>query len=44
MMSIHDQQGGRKYLSGAEHTRFLLAADHAPRDVRAFCHIGPVTS
>ncbi len=38
MMSIHDQQGGRKYLSGAEHTRFLAAADQAPRDVRAFCH------
>jgi integrase len=37
-MSIHDQAGGRKYLTGAEHTRFLAAADQAPRDVRAFCH------
>ena len=38
MMSIHDSAGGRKYLTGAEHTRFLAAADLAPRDVRAFCH------
>ncbi len=38
MMSIHDEAGGRKYLTGAEHTRFLQAADLAPRDVRAFCH------
>ncbi len=38
MMSIHDRDGGRKYLTGAEHARFLLAADQAPRDVRAFCH------
>jgi len=38
MMSIHDQAGGRKYLTGAEHARFLQAADLAPRDVRAFCH------
>lgn len=38
MMSLHDQDGGRKYLTGEEHKRFLLAADAAPRDVRAFCH------
>ena len=38
MMSLHDQQGGRKYLTREEHIRFLLAADRAPRDVRAFCH------
>jgi integrase len=38
MMSLHDQQGGRKYLTRDEHIRFLLAADQAPRDVRAFCH------
>ncbi len=38
MMSLHDQAGGRKYLTRDEHTRFLLAADQAPRDVRAFCH------
>jgi len=38
MMSIHDQAGGRKYLTGAEHARFLQAVDLAPRDVRAFCH------
>jgi integrase len=38
MMSLHDQAGGRKYLTREEHIRFLLAADQAPRDVRAFCH------
>jgi integrase len=38
MMSIHDQAGARKYLTREEHTRFLRAADQAPRDVRAFCH------
>lgn len=38
MMSLHDQTGGRKYLIREEHIRFLLAADQAPRDVRAFCH------
>ncbi len=38
MMSIHGQDGGRKYLTGAEHARFLAAADQARRDVRAFCH------
>ncbi len=38
MMSLHDQSGGRKYLTREEHIRFLLAADQAPRDVRAFCH------
>ena len=38
MMSLHDQAGGRKYLTRKEHTCFLQAADQAPRDVRAFCH------
>ena len=38
MMSLHDQAGGRKYLTREEHIRFLRAADQAPRDVRAFCH------
>jgi hypothetical protein len=38
MMSLHDQAGGRKYLTREEHARFLLAVDQAPRDVRAFCH------
>ena len=38
MMSIFDQAGGRKYLTAEERTRFLAAADQAPRDVRAFCH------
>ncbi len=38
MMSLHDQAGGRKYLTREEHIRFLLAADQAPRDVHAFCH------
>lgn len=38
MMSIHDQTGGRKYLTDEERRRFLAAADAAPRDVRAFCH------
>ena len=38
MMSLHDQAGGRKYLTREEHARFLQAADQAPRDVRAFCH------
>lgn len=38
MMSIHDRAGGRKYLTAAEHARFLAAADLTRRDVRAFCH------
>ena len=38
MMSIHDQAGGRKYLTEDERRRFLAAADAAPRYVRVFCH------
>ena len=31
MMSLHDQDGGRKYLTAEEHKCFLLATDTAPR-------------
>ena len=38
MISIHNQAGSRKYLTEAEHARFLAAAEQVPPDVRAFCH------
>jgi len=38
MMSIHDRAGGRRYLTEDECRRFLVAADAAPREVRASCH------
>lgn len=38
MMTLFDQAGGRKYLTAEERDGFLVAADRAPRDVRAFCH------
>ena len=39
MMSLHGPDGGRKYLTAEERRAFLAAADRAPRDVRAFCHL-----
>lgn len=36
---IHDEAGRRKYLSGAERTRFLHASDYLPADMRALCHV-----
>jgi len=38
MTGLRDAAGGRKYLTAEERTRFLAAADAAPREVRAFCH------
>ena len=36
---VHDEAGRRKYLSGAERTRFLLAADRLPPSMQALCHV-----
>ncbi len=34
---LFDAGGNRKYLSQAERDAFMLAAGHAPRDLRTFC-------
>jgi integrase len=36
---VHDQAGRRKYLSAAERTRFLDAADRLAPPMRALCHV-----
>lgn len=36
---IHDEAGRRKYLNGAERTRFLGAADGLAPPMRALCHV-----
>jgi integrase/recombinase XerD len=36
---VHDEAGRRKYLSGAERTRFLGAADSLAPKMRALCHV-----
>lgn len=38
MSGLHDAAGARKYLTAEERARFLVAADAAPRAVRALCH------
>jgi integrase/recombinase XerD len=35
--SLYGPSGERKYLNGAERSRFISAAERAPPDVRAFC-------
>ncbi len=37
--SLRTAGGERKYLTAAEHGRFLAAADRAPPAERAFCHV-----
>lgn len=39
MASLRTAGGERKYLTEAEHGRFLAAADKAPPEERAFCHV-----
>ena len=36
---VHDETGRRKYLSGAERTRFLGAADCLAPQMQALCHV-----
>ncbi len=38
MMSLHDEAGGRKYLTCEQHARLLHAADQAPRDMPDAVH------
>lgn len=36
-LGLYDTRGQRKYLTTAERTAFLTAAEEAPREVRTLC-------
>jgi integrase len=36
-MQLYDAEGRRKYMTADERTRFLAAAEQAPRETRTFC-------